>query len=978
MGVYIELYTPIFNYNSMSQVIKKFEPGGKTTQPRLYKRGNDDIDLDAYIRDAESEFSYWLANSRLKDKEKQQVQEAYSQMLQGINDGTFTYKIGGGYNNSVGMSNKTKGFDAAGLAAGFLGNVLRNQSVYTPPEEKPDPSKIEWKGNSSIGVALVRRLYGSDKESLKDFIDLDSYDPNTNVKRSARFKSGLEYIRDNFDSLFTSFTDSDKAAALEGINSALSAFNNGTVEDNEYLDLGRATGMSNLRDMFFTGETYGSTTQTPGTAPQGTRGNDGGGGVHTNEDDWRAAKYPRLNTKLARALSLKDPTIYGQWSRQALHNHLSKLDTQTLFDLINYGLSKNVQLYQNPKIVSYAGIGNNPVPFTNKYIINNILKILKDTRNLSQYADISGNQFYIKDSYDKKRGTGLVWDMFNNTINEMSIYDIPWFVTKMHNEFTSQVQSNKNGGRLRRFQTGGWFEKLYKQQSLKNWNDALPNSSWNSNTIFHGHANDLSSVAAANQAYTNDTKAVGQDINDFVKTFDENLTPEQIVALYNENAQKIRSFWDQEVDYNTTNAQEHNRLFSKMFRSRSNTQGGNKAYNLSYQKNLESKAGSQTWHRRMDRYEKEFNQLTPEERKNRIFTITRIVHGKPQVFEVYKKSNGDIALYNDLVDIQDQIKQDIQEELKTNPQLGLTPDEIEQHKPKPSNGSFVGEAQLPAPGLDSPKFDYKELIPDLIGAGRLWASLHTNNRVYDTVLPSLKPVLKDTYERYSPVTGAFSARQFKNRQAADVMRQSSQAFTSDASLAAARMLEGQRQANQLEAEGFLADDQEIRRTQAEALARQEDNMARRSEVANFNRASINQTNRERAQLEATRLKFNQQSWDNFLQGVESRIRTRMDENRERANNFYDKLSVNQAEEWYNKVTEPARASLLAWSKTPEGKNADYTEWSEWDKYNKFMQEARARANAMIYSDMSNHYGLHYTNPYTDESNALFNWNRRYV
>ena len=50
------------------------------------------------------------------------------------------------------------------------------------------------------------------------------------------------------------------------------------------------------------------------------------------------------------------------------------------------------------------------------------------------------------------------------------------------------------------------------------------------------------------------------------------------------------------------------------------------------------------------------------------------------------------------------------------------------------------------------------LAPDLIGAGRLWASLHTNNRVYDTVLPSLKPVLKDTYERYSPVTGAFSAR----------------------------------------------------------------------------------------------------------------------------------------------------------------------------------------------------------------------------
>lgn len=274
-----------------------------------------------------------------------------------------------------------------------------------------------------------------------------------------------------------------------------------------------------------------------------------------------------------------------------------------------------------------------------------------------------------------------------------------------------------------------------------------------------------------------------------------------------------------------------------------------------------------------------------------------------------------------------------------------------------------------------------ELAPDLIGAGRLWASLRTNNRVYNTVLPSLKPVLKDTYERYSPVTGAFSAMQLKNRQGADVLRQSNQAFTSDASLAAARMLEGQRQANQLQAEGFLADDQEIRRTQAEALARTEDNMARRSEVANFNRASINQTNREKAQLEATRLKSNWQSWDNFLQGFESRIRARADENRERANNFYDKLSTSQAEEWYNTAMEPADRAYAAWQKDHVGADPA-TEWgengSEWTAYVKHKREARARANAMIYSDMANRYGLHYTNPYTDESNALFNWNRRYI
>lgn len=87
--------------------------------------------------------------------------------------------------------------------------------------------------------------------------------------------------------------------------------------------------------------------------------------------------------------------------------------------------------------------------------------------------------------------------------------------------------------------------------------------------------------------------------------------------------------------------------------------------------------------------------------------------------------------------------------------------------------------------------------PDLLGAGRLFASLRANNRITDILKPSLNPVLKDTYERYSPVTGAFSQMQLRNRQGAETLSQSYRPFTSDSSLAAARMLEGQRQANDL-------------------------------------------------------------------------------------------------------------------------------------------------------------------------------------
>lgn len=99
------------------------------------------------------------------------------------------------------------------------------------------------------------------------------------------------------------------------------------------------------------------------------------------------------------------------------------------------------------------------------------------------------------------------------------------------------------------------------------------------------------------------------------------------------------------------------------------------------------------------------------------------------------------------------------------------------------------------------------------------------------------------------------------------------------------MLEGQRQANDLQYQGFLADDREIRRTRAEALQRQEGNIARRSALANKNRDAIIANNQAVAQLEASRIKQNWNSIDNYLYGVEGRVRQRLVENRDRRNQF---------------------------------------------------------------------------------------------
>lgn len=918
----------------MSQVIKKFEPGGKTTQPRLYKRGNDDIDLDAYIRDAESEFSYWLANSRLKDKEKQQVRQAYSQMIQGINDGTFTYKIGGGYNNSVGMSNKTKGFDAVGLAAGFLGNILRNQSVYKAPEEKPDPSKIEWKGNSSVGSALVRRLYGSDKESLNDFIDLDPYDTKTkkrgNINRSARFKSGLEYIRDNFDNLFTSFTDSDKATALEGINSALSAFENGTVEDNEYLDLGRATGMSNLRDMFFAGEKYGNTAQAPGTSGTG-----GGGGTYNNEDEWRTATHPRSTVTNFTNRALTTTAVYKREGRIKLNSILMNMSKDNLLKLIQTGLKYSPTGQELNKGKSILQGFGQLTSFENNFIIRQALEAAR-RRNFFHQFPTDQNSYYIPFVSSKldSRGTGFVYTISpdgNHTLREMDRWDIPFYTTQWHNEFIGQVPSNKKGGILKA-QSGIVMPRFqdYLNQGITNTFDFANNpDNWDNAFDFNKILGEINS-------------GNGFSING------------------NELINTLNKLSSSTLDFSRNKSESGYKNWNALY----NITGLNKFFG--WDENKSDSKGMSTYNRGVLLKQLMNTYNSPEKSLKIGDNNIYYSDGGWQLSDDPKQNNP-----------AEEILQEEQESTAET-QLGKSADE----ESSKSGQNWIYETSLPSLSTTSKghSFGLSELVPDLIGAGRLWASLHTNNRVYNTVLPSLKPVLKDTYERYSPVTGAFSARQFKNRQGADVMRQSNQAFTSDANLAAARMLEGQRQANQLQAEGFLADDQEIRRTQAEAITRQEDNMARRSEVANFNRASINQTNRERAQLKATRLKSNWQSWDNFLQGLESRIRTRADENRERANNFYDKLSANQAEDWYNTAMEPADRAYAAWQKANPGADptTDWDDGRSWTAYVKHKREARARANAMIYSDMANRYGLHYTNPYTDESNALFNWNRRYV
>lgn len=785
----------------------------KTTQPRLYKRGNDDINLDEYIRNAEAEFDFWLANSRLKDKQKKEVRNVYSQLLQGINDGTVTYKIGGGYDNSIGINNAPKGFDAAGLAAGFLGNILRAQNVYTAPQ-------IESPVQEIVQPVTV-------------------------------------------------------------------------VEPEEHEDI----------------------------QPQITR-------TYANETEYLDTEHPRSTQTLNPPRIIRsNKQNYSQADRQQLVTTFASFSDIDLLNLIKKCLSIPLNATSQFK------------GFNNNYILSTSLEIARRKGLLKQFSDMD-NRYYIPLESDtlNTRSTGIVYQISqdgNHRILEMDRRDIPFFTNQWHSDFTTYIPSNKNGGQLRKFAIGGVSNVKYNTDNYS-WDDIIYRSDQFANVLRGLNLQNYEDANALQNSYYTDK------IND--KWNEGTLGKRDVVSQY-------------QTDFNTAygtylnqGAIEDAIKAGKI--TRVGTTGDNLAGNYT-----DGYSGAMTNLRHLGTnehvgYIKEMNKiLNPNGLEAFLNEDTNMIN--------YRPLENPAAIARKAVVVSTQSP-----EAKTPEQLSKEQDTVEEY-------------QIPegTEGIRSPKW-YESAL-DAINPGRLWMSLRANQRVYNTILPSLKPVLKDTYERYSPIKGAFSTMQLKNRQAADILSQSYRPFTTDASLAVARMLEGQIRANQAQAEGFLADDQEVRRTGAEALARQEDNMARRSEVANFNRASINQTNRERAQLAATRIKSNWASRDNFLKEFESRLRTKVDENRILTNQFRVQMATDAANRWYSQQMEAADRERDTWLRdnTKDGVTPDIIRWEKWTKYDKRRRLAEHMSKAMLNKELARIYGMGYDSLYTDDAYKNFiKWN----
>lgn len=554
-------------------------------------------------------------------------------------------------------------------------------------------------------------------------------------------------------------------------------------------------------------------------------------------------------------------------------------------------------------------------------------------RNVRQAFNLYGAPQY------KRPLTGAAYkakqDIYNRLFNQRR-YDV---IEAFRNRELPHRQSNKkkktsrddrrtvkreDGGtldlvRVRKFQNAGkfpeWYSKLYKFQNLTGWNNSLNQSlagpSITNENVGHYRAGDLNEAYTKNNSYTSNPNLVGQDLQSYYDSSFKGKSLDDYVSAYNANAAKIRGYWDQERTYKQSGAQEHNRLFKNMFGNRSDN--SNNVWNIGYDSNLEDIVGSSTWLRRMDRYEKEFDNLSDEEKKSRIHKIDL---GDGNFGYVYKKANGDIAVWN---------------------------------QPETPATSAIQPSQEPSDDNKQNKSFFSNINPTIAyGLPRAVYADRTNRRITDLAKESVVPLLKDPFEVHRYTRSDLDAEMQGERNYANLRRLASRPITSDGSLQTATQLQAEVQGQEARTAGKEKSNQVQRQYDELAWQQEKENAANRHETAMFNRAQQWGADQDKSKYEQAYLakKFN--IWDVVGQQLEYDERVKQQENKALTDNFARSdihNAVNYAPNEYGAGLSAEELSV--WNKVLSGTNPSSLQPNEFNQYRLAMQKVSRVENEQL-------------------------------
>ena len=888
------------------------QQGGTT--PNLYSFYGKQYDYNDLAQSADQGLNEYLATLKRGEKDSDNFRTAYANIMAGIKDGSITFDNGQFHDSKGRYTNSDKkNKDYYGLIANYIYGKMGKSNVYQAPK---DPSKIEW-GDGSVKTALMRQLFNSDNGNVKDFLELDAEKNGVRsiANRSTYLSNALQSIADNWDNTFQGYQDADKSRYVPLLVNAAKALRDGTINPGDYLALSKAVGGMDFREMMATG--------TPIVQEQPTQ-----------QLQDAPVQQPQIKTKHA---SLFDKS-YDANTISRMTSVMTRVPSKDLINILRNSFYNRYYRFGSDPIISQIFGSSN---ISSKAGVTATLNALQ-AQGVLQNADPNNLNLYYIPGLRTKKGTGWVWDKANNTVTEMLLENIPYAKAKLNPTY-------KNGGIL----FAGSGAKFY--EGLRPFDQSGYQRTWSSTPYrinekgeYEEGGYSIPGVGINNNRYKSDP-----NYSDFSKEGRER-------AATIENTQNYRNFTQRLLDGykaymnaadKSTQTRENNAFIN--YTRGYDAKQTNPELRFWDGDNLRTEwtaSGN-------DYYGQPGQKIVGADKRITHLRTDNIIGGGHDNYRAsgkryFYKDENDTIHWVDPKDAESG-KYTMKEGVKTiegdtdwtdYELIGATPDTSKQ-----GNGSAINPTQQPESKPNWFQQNGLKLAQDItplaVGAGRLFDSLHTNNKVADVVKKSIKPVLKNTYELYSPVTGAFSEMQLRNRQAADIRRQAAQPYTSDASLNAARSLDANRQATDLQYQGFLADDKEILRTKQEALNRQEYNIARRTDTANFNRDSINQANRKIAEIEAGRLKSNWQSRDNFLSGIESDLKYRnaqrdydrrveLADNKQRSlsldiqdmNRHYDIKARNLYQQYKdsdNDMSQEFNAKLAAW-KEVNGENADYT------------------------------------------------------
>lgn len=561
-------------------------------------------------------------------------------------------------------------------------------------------------------------------------------------------------------------------------------------------------------------------------------------------------------------------------------------------------------------------------------------------RNVRQYFNMYGVPQY------KKPLTGAARRSKQNTYNQLFGEGYYAMQDALRNRPLPHKQSNKKkktsrddrrtvkreeGGildKVRKFDGGGiteaarkatqyalnnnWFTNLYNQKSLTGWDSSKDASkagvSITNQNASHGNAGDLSIPFYKNLMYTSQSNLVGQDLQSYYNSAFQGKSLEDYVNGYNANAAKIRGYWDQERAYRQAGASEHNRLFRNMFGNRSNN--SNDVWNIGYDPKLDDVVGSSTWLRRMDRYEKEFDTLSDEEKKARVHKIDL---GGGNVGYVYKKANGDIAIWNE----------------------PAAPEQPTEPTKPASTTTVIGPEQPKKEGDTREMFSFLRNINPTIAYGlpRAVYADRMNRRMTDLAKASVTPLLKDPFQVHRYTRSDLDAEMQGERNYANLRRLASRPITSDGSLQTATQLQAEVQGQEARTAGKEKSNQTQRQYDELAWQQEKENAANRHETAMFNRAQQWGADQDKSKFEQAYLSKKFNIWDTFGQQLEYDARTKQQENKALADNFARSdihNAVNYAPNDYGANLTPEE--LTVWNKVLSGTNPSSLSTQEFNSY----------------------------------------------